>query len=53
MSRIGRKPIAIPKGVKFKIEDGSLFAGAIVNAVADAVAARETIPPARAGWART
>jgi large subunit ribosomal protein L6 len=24
MSRIGRKPIAIPKGVKFKIEDGSV-----------------------------
>lgn len=24
MSRIGRKPIAIPKGVKFKIEDGTV-----------------------------
>lgn len=24
MSRIGRKPIAIPKGVKFKIEDGAV-----------------------------
>jgi len=24
MSRIGRKPIAIPKGVKFKIDDGSV-----------------------------
>lgn len=24
MSRIGRKPISIPKGVKFKIEDGSI-----------------------------
>ena len=24
MSRIGKKPIAIPKGVKIKIEDGSV-----------------------------